>query len=291
MSLADEQRILDSYFSGEDITATDRSVETSRLAGVVVIGGIELECAVVGTDVIGNIRRGGHHSGTMRDHRYSRDFIAETDGSITTTGTHPKNCEFVSRPMPIANIPAAVKRWVEEHYRRIAVTRGITAQEARLQYPLAKVVDFNNSTGAHIHFSIGIKSVGKTTIRDRRAGQVTVKATMSRLVDLVIDADFMEALHQAMLEKVRIILGAHRAHQWDLRYYRHYATNMVSDSDKYTSLYIHSATHCEWRSMHLCGVRTEEELHAMVQAACDTLRDCIERHGAKEHEERVSVHV
>jgi len=114
----------------------------------IIVCGIEIETEY-NSDKI-SIRKNSYHS-DINHNTFGKNFFAESDGSLTDRkfGVAGETVEIISRPFFIGEFPEIFKDFQNEVIERSEVKE------------LNKVLNFNDSCGAHIHISLWMPSKSK----------------------------------------------------------------------------------------------------------------------------------
>jgi hypothetical protein len=206
--------------------------------------GIELECEVNGREH--QLQRGNYHRGLPLDG--DRTWRVEQDSSLRVhkfgDGTG-YTAEIVSKILKLSDYKEALKKFEE-----------VLSKEGTKE--LNEVLNFNESCGAHIHFSF--------INHFHPMYKYLPQSCETRLHDIaMVNVRRLHAqgkISQAVLEK------------FIANYYRGYAKKWVDGNreGKMVSLNAHKENRTfEWRSFNLTGIETWSEFHAMIDMGVNTV--------------------
>lgn len=182
-----------------------------------------------------------YHS-TSGECKVGRFWKAERDGSLSAEAPGSRCVELKS----------ATKLGVRHVREALREFRSFFPSDCEL----IDVLNFNESTGAHVHFS---------TSDDPRMH--------SRIMQ-----QHESTLHRIVSPKVERLLGKDRAREWEKSYYRDYAMKPSRSTiyERYVSLNTSTGLRTvEWRSFHLRHIRTWAEFFGMMEAAITSITEAV----------------
>lgn len=208
-------------------------------------------------------------------------FIAESDGSLNSTkfdcgGT----AEIISLPFSLKHCDEVLNNFKDTVYRLAANSHNITVEQARQELRLGDLINFNNTTGCHVHVSVVKDSERQSRIRFRDR----YYEFKGNLLNLRSFANF-ESLNKIsinMCERVKAELP-NLYPKWKPRFHRGYARVMDSatykairyeshrDSRYYEWNFTNNFNTIELRSMHLYGAYTWANMFSLIKICLEEI--------------------
>lgn len=219
--------------------------------------GLEIEAAF--DERIKPVLVGGYHAGE----RFGNYWTAERDGSLHASDMHRSTAEFVSKVLTLDVLPVALKEFESLMSTRGLIYSSMSIDEANFsrlsEYELNEVIDFNNSTGCHIHFSLENDPALRTKILQDHE-PVLFGIVVNRMKARGIRPDLISTFVDA--------------------YYRDYARSISISrgrQDKYNSINFSSRLNTvEWRSFNLRGVKTWSEFQDMITIGVESVLEFVD---------------
>lgn len=192
---------------------------------------------------------------------FNHDFVMESDGSISHTKFSNYKCiEFISKPVPLKVFKMLLKGFEAEIINKSSNKN------------LSDVLNFNRSTGSHIHFTfLNVENPNKISRYAFKDKQIMMDGTPINL-KYVISPKILNHINMKIMKAVDKHLPVPTASAFKRQFYRSHAQKMIDDDlplyydERKTSwnLSLSQKNRLEFRSMNLCGVDNWRDFHKLI---------------------------
>ena len=212
-----------------------------------VFAGLEIEAEHT-SGIVYN--KGNYHEGK----HFCQGFVVEKDNSLHTDKFNEVS-EFVLRPIQV--VPCVIKHFMKGFQEAV---------QKDLPGDLENVMNFNNSCGCHLTFSVAIDDTSDSCIEYRRRKYKIKKGRMINLGD-IITLEFLKNLSKKVKTNVKSIMVSSQYSAWDLQFNRYYAKRLSKANFKRQRYCEYNIkTNCiEFRSFNLLGVTSWQLFHKIIE--------------------------
>jgi hypothetical protein len=233
--------------------------------------GIELEMEY-NESLIGHIDRNSYHS--EESVGFNKYFIAENDGSLHGSSfVRSGTVELIGIPVTCSEMPLAL-----DSVRKTMISRA--KKKDKVINELNEVINFNGSTGAHMHISLKVAGSKDTVIDVRDDKTVTIKNGRTINPKIFVDVKFLKKISRAVKGRIKRELP-NIYPEFSRAYFRGMAKRMTGNSinnhDRYQEWNFNPDHTIEYRSLNLHGVRTWNDLFKFYRIVCETINYVFKR--------------
>jgi len=222
--------------------------------------GLEIE-AEYNTSLTGLIKKSSYHSVSSHS-AFGTKWFVETDGSLRRT-KFSDTAEFISVPLPKSEVMDALKQF-KKKFQLLSKNKAVE---------LVDVLNFNESTGAHIHISLLIHDGKQTSLSIRRK---VIKLNGTNTTIKFVPVEYMKEIGKNFKKAIKKQMPDFYP-AFNKRYYRTYA-HKVEAKKAYTTRttefnYTTNYGTIEYRSPNLTGISTWKDFFKFYQILTDTISD------------------
>jgi len=232
-----------------------------------VVCGIEIEMEYDSSKI--KIDKEGYHQDLAEESEYfwvSDSFIAEQDGSLRVYKfiDSGDTVELISVPFLVEDGMTVVEKF----------------HDSFKGYDLNKIINFNDSTGAHIHLSVlnpELEGYTSIKLRDHIVRKFKGKPVFFRDV---VGLALLGKIKAGVVERVEAALPADVFNKWQSALVRSHAASIEDGEDMY-----HCDRHKEWnltlqnrieyRGFNLRGIQTWEQLFKIYEILFSVIQEVI----------------
>ncbi len=284
-----------------------------------MLAGLEVE-TVYNMRALGNLQRSGYHESHKTMLPFNKDFFLENDGSLDCEDENggsyfdaPDTVELISNPFKIQDSDELIDGLKESF---IKLNKKLSDNEQRVycsyldeggydeEYDednknpdvlvrkvrsneLSSFLNFNESTGCHIHFSILKRKQNQEYIIKDRNQEMKFRAMRPFLLKGLVTLELLKSINERIQQKVTYQLP-HLSKKFNDYFYREYAQEMQTleqgERTRYSSynLGVKGDEHIEFRSFHLRGVEKWSDMKKLIKIALTTIYEMIDEVVQKE---------
>jgi len=238
-----------------------------------IVCGIEIEMEFNRKHL--SINKAGYHNNYNERSEYAwfgKHFIVESDSSLDVRKFENGDvCEMIS-------VPFSVDKGME-------VVDGFIKKFG--EFKLSEVINFNDTTGAHIHLSVlNADKEGSTLINLRPGIRVNFKGKPVFFRD-VVGANILNEIKSKVCERVKEELPASVYEKWSSALTRsNYAAPIIPNqlyAERGREWNLTLKNRIEYRGYNLRGVKTWEQLRKMYEILFSTIKEVISAEFSKEY--------
>ena len=233
-----------------------------------ILLGIEIEMAY-NEDNLGYIERDCYHGDG--DELFGDYFIAEEDGSLNGSDYCGETVELISNPVKYKDFELVINDFIYEVKRRYKLHTG---KKLGLKGSLSGIIDFNESCGCHINFSVYQDSAKENNMR-LRGGNFTLPKTCKFFG--AIDDKTLVNIRKKIKNKMELLNGSSYFNNiYDRRYSRVDDKNPTNNIDnKYSEFHLKNNSLMEYRSFNLHGCKTLYDVKKRLMLGASIINNVI----------------
>lgn len=228
----------------------------TRTTSYELVFGLELELEY-NKEVLGFIPTGGYHDNSAPE--FGNYWRVESDGSLSTRKfVNGKMAEFISEPLPYDKVLVALAQF-QKRFETLSCKN-----HPDKTFTMTDLINFNSTTGAHVHIGLLRKNHRRTTLNFR--DEDLVFDGVFEPVKEVANLTFLRTITKNIKRIIKNELPLFYDH-YQRDYYRRYAERITKEDNPRAYKRRHNEFNfttpyntVEWRSSHLHGITTWDDL-------------------------------